>query len=144
MNITKLQNFNVQFKQQDKNTKKNAVICVSAAAIASPLLTFIDGDNIKKTYKNRSVLKYTTGLCAIGGLGMTGKILTDKYTVEPSNPHKNKIIRNSVLGAVILPLLLLVENWAQVDKKPIAKKWYPISIVSGALIGGISAKINQK
>ena len=51
MNITKLQNFNVQFKQQDKNTKKNAVICVSAAAIASPLLTFIDGDNIKKPIK---------------------------------------------------------------------------------------------
>ena len=89
-------------------------------------------------------MKYTTGLCMAGGLATAGVLLTDKRVKQSSNPKRSKTLRNTVVGAAILPLLLFLENWAQVDKKPFAKKWYFAALTVGALLGAITAKINQK
>ena len=144
MKLTSIQP--VPFRQQDDDAKRkrNIILGISAGAIASPLLTFIDGDSFKKSYKNRNVIKYTTGLCMAGGLAASGVLLTDKQVKQSSNPQRSKILRNAVAGAVILPLLLFVENWAQINKKPFAKKWYFLALAGGALLGALTAKINQK
>lgn len=144
MKLTNVQK--VPFRQQDDNIKrkKNIILGISVGAIASPILTFIDGDSLRKSYKNRNITKYTTGLCMAGGLATTGVLLTEKPIKQSLNPERNKILRNSILGAIVLPLLLFVENWAQIDKKPFAKKWYSLAFAGGALLGALSTKLTKK
>ena len=106
MKLTSIQT--IPFKQQDEDIKRrrNIILGISVGAIASPMLTFIDGDSLKKSYKNRNVAKYTTGLCMVGGLATAGRLLTDKQIKQSSNPERSTILRNSVLGAIVLPLFL--------------------------------------
>ena len=136
----------IAFRQQASNDSKykKTAIGVSLAALASPLLPIIDGDSFKETYKNRNVAKYTTGLCAIGGIFTAGKFLTDEKIKQSKDPYGNRILRNAILGAVVGPLFILVENWAQTEKKNMAKKWYPIAAAAGALIGAMTAGLNRK
>lgn len=123
--------------------KKKIIIGASAGALLVPLIPIIDGDGFKKTYKNRNIVKFTTGMAAIGGFLGLNMVLTDKYIKNSQTPQKNKTIRNSVLGAFTLPAMLFVDNWASTNNKKITKKWYPIAMLAGAATGVLTSSTNK-
>ena len=137
--------FGQQQPQQVQNSSKGKKIAlgVSAGAILFPLIPLIDGDSFKETYKNRNVAKYTTGLCAMGGVLGAGILLTDDKIKNSKDPYGNRILRDASLGAVLGAISVGVENWAQTNGKKLAKKWYFIAAAAGALIGTLEAMINK-
>ena len=134
--INKQINFGNQKHTREK--KENIAMAVCAGMAISPLLPIIDGDSFKDTYGNKNVAKYVTGLAAIGGICTGGLLLGKKYFGE-----ENQSIFNTFLFAVLAPFLLLIDQWAEKDKKPIAKKWYFASVLLGGTIGYIMSKINR-
>ena len=113
--------FLLKKKKQDNNTQANTLIAASGCALLAPLIPIIDGDCFKGTYKNKNITKYTTGMAALGGFLIISKILSDKYIKKSQTPEEDKMIRNTVLGACSVPLFMLIENWANIDKKTFKK-----------------------
>ena len=133
-----------QSKQiQNNNKRKKIALGVSMAAITFPLIPLVDGDGFKETYKNRNIAKYTTGLCALGGILGTGILLTDDKMKNSKDPYDSRILRDAVLGAILGPISIGVENWALTNGKKLAKKWYFIAAAAGALMGTLEAMINK-
>lgn len=121
--------------ETQKQTKNKIGLGIALGAITLPIIPILDGDGFKKTYKNKNVLKFTTGMAAVGGLLALSNIVTrDK-------DDNKKVALRTVAGALILPLILLVNKWAEKDKNNIAKKWYAIAALSGAAVMFIINKI---
>lgn len=83
----------------------------------TPLIPLIDGDGLKETCKNRNIAKYVTGMAAVGGFFTASNLLL-KNKFDNINDFK-KIACKALIGAVTLPLALLVDNWARIGEK----KW---------------------
>lgn len=138
MQITASNNINSAFKGTEKNNK-NMKIGFALGAMALPILPILDGDSFKDTFKNRSALKLAAGIAGIGGLfGLTSVLLSE------CKDDNVKLGAKTVLGAIIAPLFLLVDRWAQSEKKQISKKWYALASLGGAGLVYISQKINNK
>ena len=125
------------------NKKRNAVLGIAAGAIVMPIIPMIDGDSFKKTFGGKNAVKFGTGMAAIGGFLAATYILTDKYVKDNKKSAKNKYIRNSVTGAITLPLIYTVDYWSKVDKKPMNKKILLLSVISGGAIGVFTTYIRN-
>ena len=131
----------INFKNQQHSEikKENTALAICGGMLLLPLIPIIDGDSFKSTIKNRNVAKFVTGMAAIGGMIAGLQLLCKKYCDE-----KNKPLLNTSIFAVSAPLMLLVDKWAEKDKKLIAKKWYFVSAIAGGAVGYIMSKITKK
>ena len=122
-----------------KRQNRELLAYAACGAMLTPLIPLIDGDGLKETYKNRNVAKYVTGMAAVGGFFTASNlILKNKFDNES---YFKKIACKALIGAVTLPLALLVDNWARIGEKKMAKKWYGIASITGAAIMCITSKL---
>ena len=85
---------NISYKSNSIESKKtnNALLMISGGAMLTPLIPFIDGEPLKKTYKDRNISKYATGLAAVGGAVVATRILSDKFIPETKTEKQKTIV----------------------------------------------------
>lgn len=134
----------VDFQQNahKQNQKTHKFMAYTACgAVLAPLLPLIDGDGLKEAYKNRNVAKYVTGMAAVGTLFTALNLILDKFNKE-NRSEKNTY--KAMVGAITLPLALVVDNWAKVGEKRIDKKWYAVAAVAGVLFSATFTRLFDK
>lgn len=142
MNLNRLDTYHINFQSNSvtSDKKRNVAIGCVTGALITPILPLIDGDSLKTAYKNRNILKMSTGFAAIGGGLVGAKLLTDRFV----DSKRKATIQYSLLGGFSVPLTMLIDKWSQKNKKRIASKWYLIAAISGMLIGTVSKNIDIK
>lgn len=127
-----------------ESKSKNGLLAVATGAMLTPLVPLLDGDSFKRTYKDRNIAKYATGLMAAGGGIVATNILADKYISNSRNKERNSLIKKSVIGALAVTSLYLTEYWANTKNSAMNKKYLYISPVLGAAIGTLTGIFNPK
>ncbi len=127
-----------------ESKSKNGLLAVATGAMLTPLVPLIDGDSFKKTYKDRNIAKYATGLMAVGGGIVVTNILADKYISNSKNKEQNNIIKKSIIGAFAVTALYLTEHWANIKQSAINKKYLIASPFLGATVGALVGIFNPK
>lgn len=127
-------------KENDENLdKNNTALKLALGVLLVPIIPIIDGDSFKETYKNKSFAKFSVGMAAIGGL-----FALSQFACKEKD-DKQKLAINTLTGAVITPLMILVNNWANIKKeKTFAKKWYLLAALFGGATAFVVHKLNSK
>lgn len=127
-----------------ENKSKSGLLAVATGAMLTPLVPLIDGDSFKKTYKDRNIAKYATGLMAVGGGIVATNVLADKYISNSKNKEQNNLIKKSIIGALAVTSLYLTEHWANTKNSTMNKKYLFLSSVLGAIVGALTGVFNHK